>query len=65
MIIKQDQSLITNSMQLRDLIAEGGDQFLLCPIANVRRADGVHSPVINLPVRDERPESYARKLVTG
>jgi len=52
-------------MQLRDLIAEGGDQFLLCPIANVRRADGVHSPVINLPVRDERPESYARKLVTG
>src|SRR5262249_29454803 len=34
--------------QLRDLVAEGGDQFLLGPLAHVRRADGVHRPVIRI-----------------
>ena len=39
--------------QLRDLVAEGGDQFLFCPLAHMRRADGVHCPVISFPVRDQ------------
>ena len=40
-------------VQLRNLIAECGDQLLLCPLAHVRRADGVHRPMVRLAVRDE------------
>ena len=56
--------------QLRYLVAEGGDQLLLCPLARVGRADGVHRPVIRLPVRnegsdaDDRVVDVLRKLVT-
>ena len=39
--------------QLRDLVAEGGDQLLLCPLAYVRRANSVHCPVVGLTVRNE------------
>ena len=55
--------------QLRDLVAEGGDQLLLGPLAHVGRADGVHRPVIGLPVRnegsdaDDRVVDVLRKLV--
>jgi hypothetical protein len=45
---------------LRDLVAEGGDQLLLCPLAHVGRADGVRGPVILLPVRDERSDADDR-----
>ena len=41
--------------QLRDLVAEGGDQLLLGPLADVGRAERVHCPMIALPVRDEAP----------
>ena len=46
--------------QLRDLIAEGGDELLLGPLAHVGRADGVHRPVIGLPVRDEGSDADDR-----
>jgi hypothetical protein len=39
--------------ELRNLIAERGDQLLLCSLAHVGRANCVHRPVIRLPVRDE------------
>jgi hypothetical protein len=39
--------------QLCNPVAEGADQLLLRPLAHVGRADGVHCPVIRLPVRDQ------------
>jgi hypothetical protein len=57
-------------VQLRDLIAERGDQLLLRPLAHVRRdADGVHGPMIGLAMCDEcsdaddRVVDVLRKLV--
>lgn len=41
--------------QLRDLVAEGGNQLFLGPFPYVGRAYRLHSPVIWLPVRDESP----------
>jgi hypothetical protein len=55
--------------QLRDLVAEGGDQLLLRPLAHVGHAHGVHRPLIRLPVRDEGSDAdngmvdMLRKLV--
>jgi hypothetical protein len=46
--------------QLRDLVAESGDQLLLGPLAYVRGPDGVHSPVVQLPVRDEGADADDR-----
>src|SRR5262249_31414686 len=46
--------------QLCNLVAEGGNELLLGSLAYVRRADGVHCPVIRLPVRDERPDADDR-----
>jgi hypothetical protein len=46
--------------ELRDLIAEGGDQLFLCPLANVWRAYGVHRPVIRFPVRNEGSDADDR-----
>jgi hypothetical protein len=43
--------------QLRDLVAEGGDQLVLRPPAHVRRADGVHCPVVAFPVSDDGPDA--------
>jgi hypothetical protein len=41
-------------------MAEGSDELLLRPLAHVGRADGVHRPVIGLPVRDEGPDADNR-----
>jgi hypothetical protein len=46
--------------QLRDLVAEGGNQLFLGPLAQVGRADSVHSPVIGLPMRNKRPNADDR-----
>jgi hypothetical protein len=37
-------------VQLRDFIDERGDQLLLGPLADIRRANGVNRPVIRLCV---------------
>jgi len=55
--------------QLRDLAAEGADELFLRPLAHVGCADGVHRPVVSLPVSDEgsdaddRVVDVLRKLV--
>ena len=46
--------------QLCNLIAEGGDQLLLCPLAHVGGADGVHGPMLWLAVRDEGSDADDR-----
>jgi hypothetical protein len=46
--------------QLRDLVAEGTDQFPLGPLAHVRCADGVHRPVVGLPVGNEGSDANDR-----
>jgi hypothetical protein len=46
--------------QLRYLVTEGGDQLLLGPLAYVGSANGVHRPVISLPVRNERSDADDR-----
>jgi hypothetical protein len=46
--------------QLRDLVAERGDQLLLSPLAHMGRTDGVHRPVIGLPVRDQSSDADDR-----
>src|SRR5262249_8521784 len=43
-----------------NLFAEGGDQLLLGPLAHVGRADGIHRPLVGLPVRDERSDADDR-----
>jgi hypothetical protein len=48
--------------QLRNLIAERGDQFLFCPLAHVWRAKGVHRPVVGLAVRDEGSDADDRMI---
>jgi hypothetical protein len=47
-------------VQFRDLVAERGDQLLLGPLAQMGRADGIHRPVIRLPVRDEGSDANDR-----
>jgi len=47
-------------VQLRDLVAECGDQLLLRPLAHVGGTNSVHRPVILLPVRDERSDADDR-----
>jgi hypothetical protein len=46
--------------ELRDLVAEGGNQLLLGSFAYVRGADGVHCPVIDFAVRYERSDADDR-----
>ena len=40
--IKANQEFSPDFVQFRDLVAERDDQLLLCPLAHVGRADGVH-----------------------
>src|SRR5262249_32134419 len=47
-------------LQLRNLIAEGGDKLLLCSLAHVGCADGVHRPMIGLAVCDEGSDANDR-----
>jgi hypothetical protein len=46
--------------ELRNLIAESGDQLLLCPLPHVWCADGIDRPVIRLSVRDQSSDAHDR-----
>src|SRR5262249_5077379 len=48
--------------QLSNLIAEGGDQLLLCPVTHVGRADGIHRPVVWLAVCNQGSDADNRMV---
>jgi hypothetical protein len=47
-------------VQFRDPIDERGDQLLLGPLTDMRRAGGINRPVIGLSVRDESADAHDR-----